>query len=243
MTALCLLLLQTDPEYPRIELETAIACYSLTRDRGEWREESLEARLQFAPRTLLFSGVDDAERFGESDQQFRIGGYYPIDPWTFHAEYSTSPNHNVLPMHMGYAEAILSLDDGWGIGAGGRHVQYTHLWARVGSLLLEKYWYEFRVSYTLLVTDVENAGDGVSHRIDFAYYYRDRSFVKFAAAAGDEVENVGTPSILTSSIFYLVVSGRHDLSDRWALTYEVTMNRQGDTYLRFGFRVGIVVAF
>lgn len=242
---LCALLISGAAATPasQVEVETAASYEHLTNDRGDWRSESVEARLRLGSRDSVYAGTEDVRRFGEGDQRVWLGGYISRRRLVLHGEAGVSPSHNTLAKTGALAEIAVTVGAGWAVGASGRRTRYTSLSSSVGALSVEKYWSHYRATAGVYVSSVDTAGHAVGYRADITRYYGERSSIRAATALGREIDDVGPFGILRSTVAYGTLSGKHAFSRTFALAYEASAVRQGDLYTRVGLRLGCVVGF
>jgi YaiO family outer membrane protein len=231
----------TGLKLPASEIEAGYSRETLTNNLPDWTSTYLIGSHRFGDRHVLYGGLRETRRFDLNDNELHAGLYYPLGPaWTAQIEGSLSPSHEVLAKNSIYGHLQRSLPDGWGVGVGVRHSEYTRSGSDVLSVLAERYWGNFRGAYTLYNGRPEGASSGSSHRFQLNYYYADRSTIGLSYTEGREVESVGPPrGVLASDVRNWTLSGQHWLAPAWALTYDLTNHEQGTLYRRQGLRLGI----
>nr|AQQ74534.1 hypothetical protein [uncultured bacterium] len=228
---------------PANEIEAGIAYDRLTNGLPEWWREYLEALHRFDTRQLVYGGLQHAERFRRDDTEIYGGAYQPLGPaTTVSGEATAGATHDIFPEWSLFGQVAQTLPRGWGVQLGLRHRAYRGATVDIGSLILERYWGAYRGAYTYALADLEGETAG-SHRLQLNYYYGDRSTVGVSYATGRELESAGTPVVLIYDVTYYGLSGRHWLNDRWAMSYAVEVNEQGDSYRRMEFTLGVRRAF
>jgi YaiO family outer membrane protein len=227
------------------EVELGTSREHLSGGRADWTSTSLEGVHRFAPRQTLYGGLRETERFSLRDTEAWAGYYHPLArDWTALVEASSSPDHRVLAKYSMFGQLSRQLSDGWGLSAGLRHSEYTRSGVNLLVLGAERYWGDFRAGYNLYAGRPEGAQTGVAHRFTFNRYYGEGSSVGIAVTAGREVENVGPPTGITSTdVRNLTVSGRHWMTQDWALSWDLVAHEQGSLYRREGFRLGLRYRF
>jgi len=224
-----------------LEIEAAFTYESLTNNAADWRSAYFEILKKFDPRTALYGSFRQTQRFSLSDQEFLAGIYYPLAAdLSLFSDVSMSPSHHLLPQWAAVAELQKGFAGGWVLHAAYRHIEFENAPTNLGYFLAERYWGEFRASYTLYVSHLRGSTTTLSHRITGSWYYEENNALNVSFSLGDEAENVGPPrGVLTSRVAAYSVFGRHWLTDAWACTYELLILQQADFYTRRGIRLGI----
>ncbi len=229
----------------RTQVEAGGTHESLTNNRGDWSSIYIDAAHDFRRNHTLYGGLRETRRFGLNDTEAHAGLYYPLaENWISLIEARGSESHNVLPQYSIYGQLERRLAGGWGVGAGLRHSEYTQTYANIVTVLVDRYWGNFRGAYTLYNGRPENASSASAHRFQLNYYYAERSTVGLSYTTGREVENVGPPlGVISSDIRDWTLSGRHWFAPDWAFTYDLLTHEQGSLYRRQGLRLGIRHSF
>jgi len=212
----------------------------LSNNRGYWRSEYLAYEHRFAPRQLMYAMFTQTERFRFNDEQFLLGGYYPLSSkLTLNLEGNVSPSPKVLAKNSIMASLQGTLGGGWFLTGGYRHSEYGTGPLNQGFATLETYFGDFRAAYTARLTDSLSRTQ-FGHRFDFSYYYQGSSFITFTYSMGGETGGF-QGVIYDTQLFGL--HGRHWFNNDWALTWDLGHIRQGDAYNRNGVSLGIRRAF
>jgi YaiO family outer membrane protein len=228
----------------RVEAEARGTVERLTGGRADWRSTVLDVRAANETRQAYYGRLQTTERFGLGDSEAMVGTYQPLGgSWAMQVEAAASPTHHVLAKNSLLAQLERRFNGGWGVQAGYRRSAYERNGTDLVIATAERYFSSFRAAYTLYLGRPDGAGFGASHRLQWSYYYSDRSFIGIAAAAGKEVENIFPSGVLTTQVRSASLAGRHEFAPGWAATYEWLTQRQGDLYTRRGFGLGIRHAF
>lgn len=239
---------ELDSEYQRAkidnvrvnQIELGGAYDHLSKDKGFWRSEYLSFEHSFASRQLVYANFLQTERFSFNDEQFLLGGYYPLSQQlTLNLEGNVSPSPQVLAKNSIMASLQGALGYGWFLTGGFRYSEYGTGPLQQGFSTLESYFADFRAAYTLRVTDSLGKTQ-FGHQFDFSYYYQDASFVTLTYNMGGETGGF-QGVVYDTQLFGL--HGRHWLNQDWALTWELGHIKQGDAYSRKGVGFGIRRAF
>lgn len=223
------------------EMELGATHEKLSAGHSDWRSVYIEGAHTLGERQTVYGAVRETTRFGLRDMEESIGYYHPLAPdWTALAEASVSQQHQVLPKYSLFGQLFRTLPEGWVLSLGLRRSAYTASGVNLTVAGIERYWGNFRGSYTLYSGRPDGAPSGQAHRFQLNYYYGERSTVGLSIAAGREVENVGPPvGIVTTDVRDLTFTGRHWLRPDWAISWDVLAHEQGDLYRRRGVRIGI----
>ncbi len=211
---------------------------SLTKGRSAWRGAFFDFEHRFAPRTKIYTNIQQTERFNLDDTQLMLGGYYPIsESVTLNVEGTYSGTHKVIARDSILGSLQYSLGSGWLITGGLKHSDYN-----LGSTLqefgvLEWYYKDYRTALTL--TNTQSFGENtLGERFSFSKYYNDISFVTISLGNGREVDrSLNKKTFLdTKSIG---INGRHWLNPNWAVTWALTEGYQGSAYNNTGVSLGL----
>lgn len=233
---------------PRREVEMGLSYEHLTHGYAEWKSASVEGEWLYAPRRVLYGKTRLTERFSLTDEELTIGAYQPLGSlYDCQLEISGSPSHEILPKHSLFGGLTRKLPEKWDASLGARYSEYSATYSNLYNAGLGRYFANQRLEYTLYLGKAEEASETYAHRLQWTRFYDERSRVAFYVAAGQETENTGEPGpnqLVSSSVFSLGFVGRHWFSgDRWALSYELWRQEQGDRYTRWGGGLGIRFQF
>ena len=232
-----------EPGY-KIEAEARTSREHLSGGRTDWRNTQLDLQARNAARQSFYGSLRSTERFELGDSELMMGTYQPFGgAWALQIEAAASPTHHVLARHSQLAQLERRFDGGWGVQAGYRRSAYEHGGADLGILTVDRYFSNFRAAYSLYLGRPDGVGFGPSHRLQWSYFYTDRSFIGIAAASGRETENVFPAGVIASQVRSVALTGRHEFARNWALSYEWMTHRQGDLYTRRGLGFGLRHAF
>jgi len=230
-----------------LDAEAGATYENLSNGRDAWKSVYLEAARQFARRQTLYGYARETERFGFRDSEVMASYSHPFGALTALVEGTYSSDHNVLAHDSIYGQLAWAFGNtGWVASGGLRHSEYTT--SNVNMLVgnVERYWSSFRAGYTVYNGRPEGAGSATAQRLSMDHYYGgdDRSRIGVSVAWGREVENQGPPAgIITSDIRDVTLTGRHWLSNSWAVSWDAWWHEQGDLYTRTGGRLGLRYRF
>lgn len=227
-------------ESGRTQMELGASYDVLSRNQGYWRTEYLNFEHRFSGRQQLYGSLLQTERFKLNDEQFLLGGNYPLAAkLLLNVEGSISPSPQVLANHSLTAALQAELGLGWVLGGGYRRSEYRTGPLQQASVVLENYFSDFRAAYSSKVTD--SFGESrFGQRLDFSWYYQDANFVNLTYSTGAEVG--GYQGIVYQTQFF-GLRGRHWFSRDWAVGWEIGRVKQGEAYTREGGGIGLRWAF
>ncbi|PKN23521.1 MAG: hypothetical protein CVU68_00775 [Deltaproteobacteria bacterium HGW-Deltaproteobacteria-3] len=233
---------------PRREAEIGLSYEHLSNGYAAWKSAYLEGEWLYAPRRVLYGKTRLTERFSLGDEEVAIGTYQPLGSlYDCQLEISGSPSYEILPKYSLFGGLIRKLPDKWDVSLGARHSEYSATHSNLYNASLGRYFIDQRLEYTLYLGKAEEASETYTHRLQWTSFYGERSRIALYVAAGQETENSGEPGpnqLLSSSVLSLGIVGRHwTPGDRWALSYEIWRQEQGDRYTRWGGALGIRLQF
>jgi len=212
----------------------------LSKGMGSWRTEYLSFEHRFGLQRLVYANFLQTERFRLNDEQFLLGGYYPLSSkLTLNLEGNVSPAPQVLANNSIMGALQGTLGQGWFLTGGYRHSEYGSGPLQQGFATLDSYFADFHAAYTVRVTNSYDKNQ-FSHRFDFSYFYLDASFINLTYSMG--AETTGFQGTVSETQFF-GLHGRHWLNQDWALTWDLGHTKQGSSYNREGITIGIRRAF
>lgn len=226
----------------RNQVEAGFGYDSYSKNRGNGRSEYLSFEHRFAPRKLIYGTLQESEKFNKNDLQLLVGGYYPLpSSMTLNVEAAISGTHKIVPKNTEMASVQIPLSKAWFLTGGLRHSQYTasHSYQEFG--VLEWYFSDYRLAYTLTATQALGE-TSFGNRASLSRYYNDISYITLTVGAGREVErDLGSEIIFNTA--NIGVNGRHWFNKDWALAWSLGATRQDTAYTRTGGSLGIRYAF
>lgn len=223
----------------RTQVEAGYSQEHLTNGYDPWHSNYVWASHSFGDRSAVYGNVSATDRFRERDTEVSAGWTVPLSSsWSGTVEGAFSPEHHVLARWSMGGLLAYSFGNGWGASAGLRRTRYNDTAASLTSVGMERYWGNYRVAYTITESRLDKGGSAVTHKVQGNYYYGDRSNIGLALVAGQEVAT-GLTGPYTSDVRSLIISAVHWLTPRWAISPELLVHEQGDSYTREGIRVGV----
>lgn len=225
----------------KYEAHVYLTVDSLSRDLGTWKIGTVYFQRKFENKQIVWGTYRVSDRNGNRDQEFVGGIYKPFRNKTaITAEAMYSPSHKYVGKFSVMGEAEKVLKKGYVVHGGARFTKYDSVNAITGYGLVEKYWGANRAAYTMYITNLSNAGTAPTHRFQYNRYYGERvNAVGAAFTFGKEHENLGPQlGILRSQTWSVSLSARHWVTQKFGVSLDGTLHRQGDIYYRRGLTVG-----
>ncbi|MGQ0658955.1 MAG: YaiO family outer membrane beta-barrel protein [Chromatiales bacterium] len=214
-----------------------------------WHESGIAVEYSWAPRSLLGIRAARSERFELDDDLFEFYASVPATRRiTVSGRGQFSSTHRARLEHAGFLEAALALKHGYVVSLGGGRTDYTIGPSDSIAASIERYVGDYRLAYTLTMTDPEGAGWSAAHRWSVSRYYAHGSHVGVALGFGKEtdVTVTGSPALEFDS-WGGGIGGRHWLNDHIALDYGLGYtgleSETGDHLDRTTLHVGVAARF
>lgn len=224
------------------QVEAGFGYDSFSKGRGNGNLEYLSFEHRFAARKVIYSTLQASEKFGKSDVQLLAGAYYPLPAgMTLNLEGSVSGTHRIVPKDSEMVSLQVPISRGWFITGGLRHNQYTASNSYQEFGVLEWYFSDYRLAYTLSGTQAIGSSL-LANRLSLSRYYNDISYVTFTVGQGREGERDQSQDIFFDTAA-IGLNGRHWFNKDWAAAWAVGSTRQDSAYTRTGGSLGIRYAF
>jgi YaiO family outer membrane protein len=215
---------------------------TLSGGRPSWRATALDATWTGEGGVAAGGSLRELSRFERDDFEAAAFGQTPFGGFVLALEGSASPTWRFVPRWSGGARADRPFGGGFIASLGARVARFegpdastTVTFANAG---LERYWGRWRAAATTTAVELEGSWSG-GGRLALDLYYGDGGRVGVSAAAGTELESLGGGQVLRTDVLAAALAGAQPLRGGWALTWELSLARQGDLYTRTGGRLGI----
>lgn len=229
---------------PYSDMQLSSSHDSLSNGFGQWWTSDLLFARRDGNVQTTYIDVEDTNRFSKHDDQLLAGSYFTLAGSLSATVEGTVSTGQVLPSYSAFGELSYGSGQGWYEKLGAYHREYASNSVNAGELTLERYWGRFRASYTFTAAQLNGQGTDVMHSAGFDYYYGPYSSVAGVRyQTGTDIENVGLPALLVSSVDGWSLVGRHFFDPHWALAYDFERYVQGTTYTRTGVGLGIRYRF
>lgn len=217
-----------------------------TESNETWHESSVNIEYSWARATLAGFRAARSQRFDQQDSLYELYGSLPVtDRIAIAGRAQMSPDHRVRPERGGLLEASMTLAHGWVVTAGGGRTEYNSGPSDKAVVTLERYFSNYRLSYTEVAVQPEGGPWSPVHRLGGSWYYGDDNRLNFNLAFGEETdESVTGAASQKFDTWGAGLGGRHWFSPRFAIDYatgyEGLESDRGDHLDRTTFYVGIV---
>lgn len=215
----------------------------LSGDRPAWRATALEAVWTGARGAAAGVALRELSRFDEDDVEAAAFAQAPLGGFVLALEGSASPTWSFVPRWSAGARVERALPAGWVASLGGRALRYdgdVSTTAVLASAGLERYFGRWRAAAVTTAAAVEGEWSASERlALDVFYGEGDRGRAGASVAAGRELEALGGGRVLRTDVLAAALSGAHPLGARWAVAWELSVQRQGDLYTRTGGRLGL----
>ncbi len=214
----------------------------LSKGKGVWRARYIEFEHRFAPRKIVYGSLQESDRFNLNDLQWILGGYYPLPAdITLNVEANASASHNMIPRHSELASLQFPLGNAFFLTGGMKHSEYTASNSLQEFGMIEKYFSDYRIAYTLTATQSHGINE-FGHRASLSRYYNEISYATLSLSSGTEVEQVTGKNYFYDT-WFVGANGRHWINKDWALLWSIGRTVQDTAYTRTGASLGFRYAF
>ena len=184
--------------------------------------------------------LSQTERFGLKDTTATFGGSARLSMNVVGTvEFGVSPTHRVLAKQSIQGGLSVALQDGFGISATFRQIDYNSTRLRGADFTAERYVGNYRVAYSVYPSRSSTAGNALGHRLQLGRFYGDDNQVQVLLAGGNEVDRPEVGIINQSQVRAIALFGRHWLTPYWAIGYAASHTRQEQTR-RDGFTISLI---
>lgn len=230
---------------PATEIEGGASYHRLNNGLPSWHEYYVAVQQPTSRNNSVWAQARTVERFDLTDRQLSIAYYHKLNRnWSSAIDADFSSSHDLLPEWSVHGSATRRVAGNWNINGGLQHREYRFVETDILALNIAYYWSRFRASGTVYVTSIDGGTieqkTESSYLVNVGYYYSSNSHTGLSLAKGNELEYDGSASPLVTDISNISVFGRHWLlNDKWAITYHIERQKQGNLYTRYGFRLGL----
>jgi YaiO family outer membrane protein len=232
------------------EINTAVQITTnlevLTKNLGTWKSVTLNVRHDFSKRKVLYGFYQKTYRASLSGDTATVGYYQPLSKkLTLLLEASASPANNFLPKFSGLAQLETKIARFTFLSVGYRRTNYRQASVNILNTGVEKYWRQFRFTYSASFAKTKASTATFSNRISVDKYYgRYSSSFNADLLAGKEIASIFTVGDVTKSSLQSVgVGGKHWINKKIGILYRASFHRQGTFYNKGGTSFGIIFRF
>jgi YaiO family outer membrane protein len=213
---------------------------SLDGEFRDWQSSYVRVDVDTGQGYALRGGVRSTNRFGLRDHELSAGFQVQVDErWGLSADLSLGPNAQVLPESAVTVAVNRDLGGGWIVRGAMRYADYASTYSNVVTLNVDRYWGDYRLSYSLHRGEAQAADVTLSQVIRADRSYGSGSSIGVLLASGEESESLGLGQLLTTDVSSLAFLGEHRIDEHWGLRWAVSHTKQGDLYKRSGLDIGV----
>jgi YaiO family outer membrane protein len=224
----------------RGHLEAGGGYQELDNGLPSWKSWYAAGRYRLGERKALYGQLRRTERFDQADHELQAGINWAVGrAGALTLEGTGAPGADVLPRWSAFAALRQPLPADFGLAAGLRHKRYQDRYLNVLTLTGEKYFGDYYAAWTTYLSKLQGAGNNVANQLRVDRFYRGESRVGLLVAMGQETESVGQDQFVDSDTLSATLTGLHQLTPAWAVTWDLIYHDQDDAYRRGGFRVGL----
>ncbi len=225
----------------RTRIEAGLGRERLSNGSTHWTEEFVVLTHDTAGRAQAISAkLSQTERFGLKDTTATFGGSARLSTNVVGTlELGVSPTHRVLAKQSIQGGLSVALQDGFGIAATLRQIDYNSTRLRGADFTAERYVGNYRLAYSLHPSRSSTAGNALGHRLQLGRFYGDDNQIQVLLAGGNEVDRPEVGIINQSQVRAVALFGRHWLTPYWAIAYAASHTRQEQTR-RDGLTISLI---
>lgn len=216
----------------------------LSNDFGTWRSVYLDALHTWGPNRKLNGSVRRTTRFGLSDVEVGLGGYYPLtDSLVGQVEARAASPGELLPERTLFVKGQQGLGGGWVMHGGYRRRRFTESEVNTFIVRGEVYFGQYRADLTLTRARLDTGETASGQGTSLSRFYGERNSLNLLMASGEEIERISDDRVARFDTFAAGFWGRHWFSQFWGVTYGVRYREQNELYHLTGVHGGLRRAF
>lgn len=225
----------------RTRIEAGFGKEHLSNGSADWTEHFVVLNHDTAGRAqTAMVKLSQIERFGLKDIAATVAaGARLSTSVTGTIELGASPTHRVLAKRSLQGGLSMSLEQGYGLAAAFRQIDYNTTRLRAVDVTFERYIGDYRAAYSLHPSRSSAAGNALGHRLQLGRFYGEDNQVQILLAGGNEVDRPEVGIINQSEVRAVALFGRHWLTPYWAIAYAASHTRQDQTR-RNGLTISLI---
>ena len=242
-----------DPTRPAIDrpaifdskpyVEVGASYENLTNNYKPWDAQYLDLMLPMKQYGLLYTQLQNANRFDQSDQSIFANYAYPTRYGVINIEGGYTHNPFFLPKELYGAGWVGKLPQQFNYFLSARQSNYTDGDTANQNIGLDKYLGPFRIAYLATYSTLNHQKSGWLSRYQVQWFGSNGNRLGLTYASGHEPTVVNIGNLTTIDTQQYQVDGIYWLSKQYALTGALWHAKQGSFYQRNGVQVGFRVAF
>ena len=225
----------------RTRIEAGMARERLSNGSSDWTEEFVALTHDTVGRVQSASvKLSHTERFGLKDTTATFAAGSRLSRSVVGTvELGISSTHRVLAKRSMQGGLSMALEQGFGIAAALRQIDYNTTRLRAVDLTVERYIGDYRVAYSIHPSRSNTAGNALGHRLQLGHFYGEDNQMQVLLAGGSEVDRPEVGIINQSQVRAIALFGRHWLTPYWAIGFAASHTRQEQTR-RNGLTISLI---
>ena len=203
----------------------------LSNGSSDWTEEFVALTHDTVGRVQSASvKLSHTERFGLKDTTATFAAGSRLSRSVVGTvELGISSTHRVLAKRSMQGGLSMALEQGYGIAAALRQIDYNTTRLRALDLTVERYIGDYRIAYSIHPSRSSTAGNALGHRLQLGRFYGEDNQMQVLLAGGSEVDRPEIGIISRSQVRAIALFGRHWLTPDWAIGFAASHTRQEKT--------------
>lgn len=214
----------------------------LDNDAPDWEQVTALIGRNLKEKALVTLAASTMTRFGTTDTQFGLSGFFDLGQWTVTAGLAHSSSPSFLPSNAIDLSLGRRFEHGWVGGARVRRRDYEYTSVDSMGLLTERYFGKYRVAYSLDSAQVSGE-HAVVHGLTANVYADSGTQLGVILAAGEEIEMVVPGQLLRTDVNSVAVIGRHPINEYLDFGWRLATHQQGKFYRRNAIGISISGGF
>jgi YaiO family outer membrane protein len=216
---------------------------SLTNNYANWNSEYLNVFLPLHQNGLVNVQLQNANRYGQNDQDINIIYAYPFSYGILNLYGGTSPNGHFLPQTTFGAEWDGRLPQSFGYILGANQKQFSSFYSNAStnaySLGLEKYIGDFRFAYVGTVSSINRDVGSYASKVQAQWIGPTNNRLGITYAGGMEPTVVSLNNLVPIQFSYVQIDALYWLTNTVGVTAALWHGNEASYYQRNGGQLGL----
>ena len=220
---------------------------SLTNQYSNWNSEYLNIFLPFHENGLVNLQLQNANRFGQVDQDMNITYAYPFSYGILNLSGGASPNSHFLPQTAFGMEWNGRLPQNFGYILGANQKQFSSFYSNASTnaynLGLEKYIGEFRFAYVGTISTINRDQGAYASKVQAQWVGASNNRIGITYAGGMEPTVVSLNNLESIPFNYVQIDSLYWITESVGITAALWHGRESSYYQRNGGQLGLRLNF